>query len=86
MAVAAYPTATTSYPTSTAAASSPDGTRTSHTLPDTTMSRSIIIEMKRKTANETVVHFRSVDDAGLDELRRRSLRWAADNGEKLDRR
>ena len=53
-------------------------------LPDTTMSRSIIIEMKRKTANETVVHFRSIDDPGLDELRRRALRWATDNGEKLD--
>ena len=53
-------------------------------LPDTTMCRSIIIEMKRKTANETVVHFRSIDDAGLDELRRRALRWATDNGEKLD--
>ena len=48
------------------------------------MSRSVIIEMKRKTANETVVHFRSIDDAGLDELRRRALRWATDNGEKLD--
>ena len=53
-------------------------------LPDTTMSRSIIVEMKRKTANERVVHFRSIDDPGLDELRRRALRWAADNGEKLD--
>ena len=48
------------------------------------MSRSIIIEMKRKKASETIVHFRSIDDAGLAELRRRALRWANDNGEKLD--
>jgi putative DNA primase/helicase len=53
-------------------------------LPDTTLSRSIIVEMKRKKAGETVTHFRSIDDAGLAELRRRALRWADDNGEKLD--
>jgi hypothetical protein len=53
-------------------------------LPDTTLSRSIIIEMKRKKAGEHVAHFRSIDDAGLAELRRRALRWANDNGEKLD--
>ena len=29
-------------------------------------------------------HFRSIDDAGLAELRQRALRWAIDNGEKLD--
>ena len=53
-------------------------------LPDTTMSRSIVIEMKRKKSSETVMHFRSIDDAGLAELRQRALRWANDNGEKLD--
>jgi Protein of unknown function (DUF3631) len=53
-------------------------------LPDTTLTRSIIIEMKRKKAGETVAHFRSIDDAGLAEMRRRALRWANDNGEKLD--
>jgi putative DNA primase/helicase len=53
-------------------------------LPDTTLSRSIIIEMKRKKAGENVTHFRSIDDAGLAELRRRALRWANDNGEKLE--
>ena len=52
-------------------------------LPDTTMSRSIVIEMKRKKASERVTHFRSIDDPGLAELRRRALRWADDNGEKL---
>jgi putative DNA primase/helicase len=53
-------------------------------LPDTTLTRSIIIAMKRKKTSEAVVHFRSIDDAGLVELRRRALRWANDNGEKLD--
>ena len=54
-------------------------------LPDTTLGRTIIIEMKRKKATEKVAkHFRSIDDAGLAELRRRALRWAIDNGEKLD--
>ncbi len=52
-------------------------------LPDTTLSRSIIIEMKRKKPGEKAVHFRSVDDLGLAELRQRALRWASDNGEKL---
>ena len=53
-------------------------------LPDTTMSRSIIIEMRRKKMGEQVTHFRSIDDNDLAELRRRALRWAIDNGEKLD--
>ena len=52
-------------------------------LPDTTLSRSIIIEMRRKKAGEKVAHFRTIDDAGLAELRRQALRWANDNGEKL---
>jgi hypothetical protein len=53
-------------------------------LPDTTLSRSIIIEMRRKKPGEKAMHFRSVDDAGLAELRQRALRWASDNGEKLE--
>ena len=54
-------------------------------LPDTTLSRSIIIDMKRKKATEKVAaHFRSIDDAGLAELRRKCLRWKMDNGENLD--
>jgi hypothetical protein len=53
-------------------------------LPDTTWTRSIIIEMRRKKAGENVTHFRSIDDAGLAEMRRRALRWATDNGEKLE--
>lgn len=53
-------------------------------LPDTTLSRTIVIEMRRKKAGDQAVHFRSIDDAGLAELRRRALRWSMDNGEKLD--
>jgi len=45
-------------------------------IPDTTLSRSIVIEMKRKKRNERVEHFRSIDDAGLADLRRQALRWA----------
>ena len=52
-------------------------------LPDTTLSRSIIIEMRRKKAGERAIHFRSLDDPGLAELRQQALRWANDNGEKL---
>ena len=53
-------------------------------LPDTTLTRTIVIEMKRKKAGDQVEHFRHVDDAGLAELRRRALRWAIDNGEKFE--
>jgi hypothetical protein len=52
-------------------------------LPDTTLSRSIVIVMKRKRPGENVTHFRSLDDPRLLELRRRALRWAEDAGEKL---
>jgi hypothetical protein len=37
-------------------------------LPDTTLSRSITIEMKRKHGDENVEHFRAIDDAGLADL------------------
>jgi hypothetical protein len=53
-------------------------------LPDTTLSRAIVIEMKRKEPGDKAEHFGSVDDAGLAELRQRALRWANDNGEKLE--
>jgi putative DNA primase/helicase len=52
-------------------------------LPDTTLSRSIVIELKRKRANDQVEHFRSVDDSDLAELRQRALRWSIDNAEAL---
>jgi putative DNA primase/helicase len=52
-------------------------------IPDTTLSRTIIIEMKRKLPNETVVDFDHLDDAGLAGLRRQLARWALDNGAAL---
>ena len=47
------------------------------------MSRCIDIELKRKRAGEKVEHFRSIDDAGLEELRQQALRWSIDNAESL---
>jgi len=52
-------------------------------LLDTTLSRCIDIELKRKRASESVEHFRSIDDAGLEELRQQALRWSIDNAESL---
>ena len=52
-------------------------------LLDTTLSRCIDIELKRKRASESVEHFRSVDDAGLEELRQQALRCSIDNAESL---
>jgi len=52
-------------------------------LLDTTRSRCIDIELKRKRPSETVVHFRAIDDAGLQELRQQAQRWANDNAEGL---
>jgi Protein of unknown function (DUF3631)/RepB DNA-primase from phage plasmid len=48
-------------------------------LPDTTASRAIVIELKRKLADENVEDFRHIDDPGLQELRQKLLRWAVDN-------
>jgi putative DNA primase/helicase len=48
-------------------------------LPDTTMSRCIIIEMKRKKPSDRVEHFRHLDDPELANLRRRAQRWTTDN-------
>ncbi len=52
-------------------------------LPDTTASRAIVIELKRKLAGEKVADFRHVDDYGLQVLRQQLLRWANDNVGKL---
>jgi putative DNA primase/helicase len=48
-------------------------------LPDTTMSRCIIIEMKRKKPSDRVDHFHHLDDPELANLRRRAQRWTMDN-------
>ena len=52
-------------------------------LPDTTMSRTIIVEMKRKLPSELVEDFDHLDDAESADLRRQLARWAEDNAERL---
>jgi putative DNA primase/helicase len=48
-------------------------------LPDTTASRAIVIELKRKLEREEVMDFRHIDDPGLQELRQKLRRYAMDN-------
>jgi hypothetical protein len=52
-------------------------------LPDTLMDRSIVIEMRRKAAGESVERFRREEREALGDVRRRCARWAADNLERL---
>src|SRR4029077_5955669 len=52
-------------------------------LPETTLTRTIIIEMKRKLPTETVADFDHLDNEELSLLRRRLARWADDNAELL---
>jgi putative DNA primase/helicase len=52
-------------------------------IPDTTFSRSIVIEMVRKRPGERTADFEHLDDAGLKDLRRELARWAADSVEAL---
>jgi putative DNA primase/helicase len=52
-------------------------------LPDTTLSRCIDVELKRKRPDEVAEHFRSLDDKDLQELRSQALRWSIENGESL---
>jgi putative DNA primase/helicase len=54
-------------------------------LPDTTMSRTIVIEMARKRPSERAIDFQYVDDAGLAELRSDLARFAADNADRLQK-
>jgi hypothetical protein len=54
-------------------------------LPDTTMSRCIALEMKRKLPDETVSDFAHMDDAIFAMLRRKLARWADDNWEALSK-
>jgi hypothetical protein len=49
-------------------------------MPDTMLSRTIFIEMKRRLRSEKVEHFRHLDDAGFARMRSQLARWAADNG------
>ena len=48
-------------------------------MPDTTLSRCIIIDLKRKKPSDRVEHFRHLDDAGLANLRRQAQRWTRDH-------
>ena len=52
-------------------------------IPDTTMSRSITVEMIRKKPGERVADFEHLDDAGLKVLRQQLARWAADSTDTL---
>jgi putative DNA primase/helicase len=52
-------------------------------LPDTTMSRCIVIELQRKKPSERVEYFDHRDDPDLGNLRRQALRWSMDNVEAL---
>jgi putative DNA primase/helicase len=52
-------------------------------LPDTTLSRAIVIEMKRKQPDESVRDFNHLDNEQFATLRRKLVRWATDNGEAL---
>jgi putative DNA primase/helicase len=52
-------------------------------LPDTTMGRTIVIEMRRKLASEEVAEFRHIDDEVSAEVRTRLARWGQDNAEAI---
>jgi hypothetical protein len=52
-------------------------------LPEATASRCIVIKLVPKTESEKVENFRYRDDDSFRELRRKCLRWAADNIEQL---
>jgi hypothetical protein len=52
-------------------------------LPDTTLSRVVMVELKRKLRAETTKDFAHVDDDGFRLLRRKLTRWAEDNAEHL---
>jgi hypothetical protein len=52
-------------------------------LPVATLSRCIIVELRRRKSSEPIERFAHTDDAELMELRSRLQRWAADNAGKL---
>ncbi len=52
-------------------------------VPDTTISRSIVIEMQRKLPSDRVADFDHTDDAGLAELRSGLARFAHDHADRL---
>ena len=52
-------------------------------IPDTTLSRAIVIEMIRKKPGEFAADFEHIDDSELDALRRQLARWSEDNVKTL---
>jgi uncharacterized protein DUF3631 len=52
-------------------------------MPDTMLSRTIWIEMRRRLRREKVDHFRHLDDDGFARMRSQLARWALDCGEAL---
>jgi hypothetical protein len=52
-------------------------------LPPATLSRCIIVEMRRRKKVESVEKFKHIDDAELADLRSRLRRWSMDNVEAL---
>ena len=52
-------------------------------LPDTTLSRAIVIRMERKGPGEKTINFGYQDDAGFAALRQRLARYAIDNADAL---
>jgi hypothetical protein len=52
-------------------------------LPATTLSRCIIVELKRRKASEPIERFEHKDDNDLAQLRSRLLRWSTDNEDAL---
>jgi hypothetical protein len=52
-------------------------------LPATTLSRCIVIELRRRKASELIDRFAHKDDAELSQLRSRLLRWSIDNEDAL---
>jgi putative DNA primase/helicase len=52
-------------------------------LPATTLGRCIIVELHRRKTGEPIDKFEHKDDAELEQLRRRLLRWSTDNKDAL---
>jgi putative DNA primase/helicase len=52
-------------------------------LPDTTLSRCVFVEMRRKKTDEQIEKFKHKDDSDLAQLRQRLARWSDDNAETL---
>jgi 5S rRNA maturation endonuclease (ribonuclease M5) len=52
-------------------------------LPDATLSRCLIIAMRRKRAEEQTADFEHIDNENLARLRRQLLRWTNDNAEAV---